>query len=59
MTVSYTASSDGVSLAGYQVPAPYGSCIVQASPLMSARSPRPSSKSVRCDGIGTVWGRPW
>ncbi len=56
---SYTASSEGVSLTGYQVEAPYGSCIVQASPPRVTRRPRPSSKSPRADGIGTGVGRPW
>src|SRR4029450_801914 len=56
---SYTASSEGVSLTGYQVEAPYGSCMVQASPRVATLRPSPSSKSPRSDGMGTVVGRPW
>src|SRR2546423_2232045 len=48
-----------MSLTGYQVNAPYGSCIVHASPPGIARSPSPSLASGRPEGIGTSCGRPW
>ena len=48
-----------MSLTGYQVNAPYGSCIVHASPLRSARSPSPSVASGRLDGIRISCGWPW
>ncbi len=58
IVASNSALSEGWSLDGYQVKAPYGSWKVNTEPVASVCQPRPSDMSGRVLGAGVASGRP-